>query len=147
MKFVILAFLVGVAAAAPKPDYASVSSEEYGAKTLRREFIMEDDGRYNLDVETDNGILVAQSGSPDGPEGAVVKSGYFSWTAPDGTPVHVKFVADENGYQPESDHLPVAPEFPHPIPQFVLDQIEKARREDLDRSSEEYRVPTSYRAP
>ena len=44
----------------------------------------------------------------------------------------LKFVANENGYQPESSALPVAPEFPHPIPQFVLDQIEKARREDAE---------------
>ena len=35
----------------------------------------------------------------------------------------MKFVANENGFQPESPFLPVAPDFPHPIPQFVLDQI------------------------
>lgn len=39
-------------------------------------------------------------------------------------------MANELGYQPESDLLPVAPAFPHPIPQFVLDQIEKAAEED-----------------
>lgn len=60
-----------------------------------------------------------------------------SYTAPDGTPVEVKFVADENGYQPESALLPVAPAFPHPIPQFVLDQIAKAAAEDAAKSSEE----------
>lgn len=71
---------------------------------------------------------------------------YFqSYTSPDGTLVEVKFVADENGYQPESDKLPVAPVFPHPIPQFVLDQIKKAAEEDaarargdLDSSEETY---------
>ena len=69
-----------------------------------------------------------------------------SYTAPDGTPVHVKFVADENGYQPQSDLLPVAPEFPHPIPQFVLDQIAKAAEEDARRPKES--APSgSYRAP
>ena len=39
-------------------------------------------------------------------------------------------MADEDGYQPQSPFLPVAPEFPHEIPEFVLKQIEKAKRED-----------------
>lgn len=71
-----------------------------------------------------------------------------SYTAPDGTLVEMKFVANENGFQPESSLLPVAPEFPHPIPQFVLDQIafaaeqDAARaRGDLDDSDE---LPYSY---
>lgn len=61
----------------------------------------------------------------------------FSYTAPDGTLVRVKFVADENGYQPQSDLLPVAPEFPHKIPKFVLDQIAFAAQVDAARSREE----------
>ncbi|KAK3857435.1 hypothetical protein Pcinc_036327 [Petrolisthes cinctipes] len=134
MKFVILAALATVAVAAPGYGSAEDSSEEI--PILRHEFVLEDDGRYNLDVETGNGIQVSQSGSPDGPEDSVVKAGFFSYTAPDGTPVYVKFVADENGYQPQSDVLPVAPVFPHEIPQFVLDQIAKAEQEDRDRSLE-----------
>ena len=76
---------------------------------------------------------------------------YFSstsYTAPDGTPVHLKFVADENGFQPESVLLPVAPEFPHPIPQFVLDQIARAAKEDADKARGDYKKPSqSYVAP
>ncbi|XP_045135960.1 cuticle protein AM1159-like [Portunus trituberculatus] len=138
MKLVIIAALVAVAFAAPDRTYGtpdSGSSEE--AEILQHDFVLEEDGRYNLDVKTSNGISVAQHGSPDGPEGAVVKSGVFSYTAPDGTPVEVKFVANEHGYQPESDLLPVAPEFPHPIPDFVLAQIAKAAEEDRNRSPED----------
>lgn len=40
--------------------------------------VQEDDGRYNYDVQTGNGIELSQSGSPTGPEGAVVKSGQYS---------------------------------------------------------------------
>ncbi|XP_042218175.1 cuticle protein AMP1A-like [Homarus americanus] len=136
MKCVVLALLAVVATAAPQygapPRYSSSSKE---IPILRDERIHEEDGRYSVDVETGNGIILSQSGSPSGPEGAVVKAGQYSYTAPDGTPVVVKFVADENGYQPESNLLPVAPEFPHPIPQFVLDQIAFAATEEPRRYS------------
>lgn len=45
---------------------------------LKDNRVQEDDGRYNLDVETGNGIFLSQSGAPDGPEGAVIKAGEFS---------------------------------------------------------------------
>lgn len=57
----------------------------------------------------------------------------FSFTFPDGQEFYLKFVADDKGYKPESPFLPVAPAFPYPIPQFVLDQIEFAAREDANR--------------
>ncbi|XP_045593215.1 cuticle protein AMP1A-like [Procambarus clarkii] len=142
MKFVIFAAVAAMAVAAPQyslPDTygapaassrsVSVDSVEVVA-ILRDDRVQEDNGRYSVDVETGNGIVLSQSGSPDGPDGAVVTAGQYSYTAPDGTPVVVKFVADENGYQPQSDLLPVAPEFPHPIPQFVLEQIAFAAEED-----------------
>ncbi|XP_050700783.1 cuticle protein AMP1A-like [Eriocheir sinensis] len=158
MKFVILAALASVALAAPQYSYdapARDSSEEREfVPILRDERVHEEDGTYNLDVETGNGIVLSQSGSPDGPDGSVVKAGEYSYTAPDGTLVEVKFVADENGFQPQSDVLPVAPAFPHPIPQFVLDQIAKAAAEDAARDSSEesynYAPPapsSSYGAP
>ncbi|XP_037780486.1 cuticle protein AMP1A-like [Penaeus monodon] len=150
MKFLIIACVAAVAVAAPQYNYdgpRAASSEEVAI--LRDNRVHEDDGRYNYDVETANGIVLSQSGSPDGDEGAVVKAGEYSYTAPDGTDVHVSFVADENGYQPQSDLLPVAPEFPHPIPQFVLDQIAFAAEEDARRAREGPRdAPRSlYSAP
>lgn len=45
---------------------------------LRDDRVQEPDGTYNYDVETGNGIVLAQSGSPIGQEGAVVKSGSYS---------------------------------------------------------------------
>ena len=59
------------------------------------------------------------------------------FTFPDGQEFTLKFVANENGFQPESPFLPVAPAFPHPIPDFVLEQIEKAAREDAAKDSDE----------
>ncbi|XP_063587528.1 cuticle protein CP14.6-like [Penaeus indicus] len=134
MKFVILACVAAVAFAAPQYD----SSEEF-VPILKDDRIHEDDGTFNFDFEAANGIRVSQAGSPDGDEDAVVKAGEYSYTAPDGTPIVVKYVADENGFQPQGAHLPVAPEFPHPIPQFVLDQIAKAAEEDRNRSDSDER--------
>ncbi|XP_027208963.1 cuticle protein AMP1A-like [Penaeus vannamei] len=131
MKFVIIACVAAVALAAPQYD----SSEEF-VPILKDDRVHEDDGTFNFDFEAANGIRVSQAGSPDGDEDAVIKAGEYSYTAPDGTPVVVKYVADENGFQPQSDLLPVAPEFPHPIPQFVLDQIAKAAEEDRNRSDD-----------
>ncbi|XP_066943602.1 cuticle protein AMP1A-like [Macrobrachium rosenbergii] len=143
MKFVIVVALVTVALADdappnPSPSYGAPAPSGRAAvdaalplvATLRDARTQDEFGSFSVDFEADNGIVFSQSGSPSGPEDSVVKSGVYSYTAPDGTFVEVKYVADENGYQPESDLLPLAPEFPHPIPQFVLDQIAKAAEED-----------------
>ncbi|KAK7076469.1 hypothetical protein SK128_017136 [Halocaridina rubra] len=171
MKTIIIAALAAVALAAPQYDYqapapapspsyiapaASTRDDSYEqpdpVAILRDDRVHEEDGRFNVEFEAENGIVFAQSGSPDGPEDSVVKAGMYSYIAPDGTEVEVKYVADENGFQPQSDLLPVAPVFPHPIPQFVLDQIAFAAAEDERRArgedSGEASAPVrSYAAP
>jgi len=74
---------------------------------------------------------------------------FLSYIAPDGTEVVVKYVADENGFQSQSDLLPVAPAFPHPMPQFVLDQIASAAEEDARRVRDDSfeRPSARYGAP
>ncbi|XP_042218163.1 cuticle protein AM1199-like [Homarus americanus] len=133
MKFVILAVLAAVATAAPQysdPQGRQLGDSRDVVPILEDNRFQEEDGRYSVDVKTGNGIILSQSGSPSATNGAVVKAGEYSYTAPDGTLVEVKFIADENGFQPQSNLLPVAPAFPHPIPQFVLDQIAFAATED-----------------
>ncbi|XP_042893834.1 cuticle protein AMP1A-like [Penaeus japonicus] len=140
MKFIILVALTAVAAAAPSipqngyslpdPSTRGVAQAAEVVPILRDDRVQEEDGRYNFDIETGDGITASESGSPDGPEGAIVASGHFSYTAPDGSLIEVTYVANEDGFQPEGAHLPVAPAFPHEIPQFVLDQIQKAAEED-----------------
>ncbi|KAK7076470.1 hypothetical protein SK128_017137 [Halocaridina rubra] len=172
MKFIIFSFLAVVAFADKRNSYAPPPpAPAYGASsastrseielappvaTLRDDRTQDEEGNFNVEFEADNSIVFAQSGSPDGDEGSVVKAGHYSYTAPDGTFVEVKYVADENGYQPQSDLLPVAPEFPHPIPQFVLDQIAKAAEEDEAaareaqasvRSAQYAPPPTAYGQP
>ena len=74
----ILVALAAVALAAPDKLYGSTGSDEKNAKILQHDFVIEDDGRYNLDMKTSNGISVSEHGSPDGPKGAIISSGVFS---------------------------------------------------------------------
>ncbi|MPC29092.1 cuticle protein AMP1A-like isoform X2 [Portunus trituberculatus] len=136
MKSVFL-FAVAVAAFHLSLAFPADLSSEEDIPIVKDQRVLEDDGKFNFEIETGNGIRMSQGGSPDGVDGAVIHAGQYSYTAPDGTLVELKFVANENGFQPESALLPVAPEFPHPIPQFVLDQIAFAALQDSKDSDED----------
>ncbi|XP_042206613.1 cuticle protein AMP1A-like [Homarus americanus] len=92
-------------------------------------------GAHSSDFEAENGIKFQFAGN-EGVGGGSNMAGSWSYLKEDGSVATVQFVADENGFQPQSDLLPVAPAFPHPIPQFVLDQIEFARLEDEAKANE-----------
>ncbi|XP_066943601.1 cuticle protein AM1274-like [Macrobrachium rosenbergii] len=151
MKIVVISTLAALSMAAPQysstspvPTQPSTTPALYGVQgvrsenpeapapiaILRNDRVQNEDGTFNFEFEGDNGIIVSGSGSPSGENGTVVQTGNYKYTSPDGTVVELTYVADEKGFQPQSDSLPVAPEFPHPIPQFVLDQIAKAEEED-----------------
>ncbi|CAH0407746.1 unnamed protein product [Chilo suppressalis] len=76
---------------------------------------------YNYQYETSNGISASSSGSVKNVENvdALVVQGSYQYNSPDG-PVEVSYVADENGFQPQGAHLPVAP----PVPEAILRAIE-----------------------
>ncbi|KAA0195096.1 Cuticle Protein CPR RR-1 [Hyalella azteca] len=169
IKAVAFAALVAVAAArpdAPRRTYAAPPTNTYSAPRHAdsREHvpILRDDrvypsaaGQYSLDFETGDGTKISESGYGSGPDGAVETQGSVRFVHPDGESFELTYVANaEGGYQPESSALPVAPAFPHEIPQFVLDQIAKAAREDEEAarsgSSGRYAAPeptNTYRAP
>lgn len=70
-----------MALAAPHISYgapADLDSIEDVIPILRDDRIHEKDGRFNVEVETGNGIRLSQGGSPDGPNGAVNHAGEFS---------------------------------------------------------------------
>lgn len=72
--------------------------------------------------ETENGISAQEQGSLKNvgdKEPAVVASGSYQFTSPEGLPVQITYVADENGFQPQGDVLPT----PHPIPEAILRSI------------------------
>ncbi|EFN78516.1 Endocuticle structural glycoprotein SgAbd-1, partial [Harpegnathos saltator] len=90
---------------------------------LRQAQDISPEGTYHYQYETENGISAAESGSPQpvGPKGepAVVAQGQYQYTAPDGTPIAVSYVADENGFRAQGAHLPVAPAVPEQIQRAV----------------------------
>ncbi|XP_071521448.1 cuticle protein AMP4-like [Panulirus ornatus] len=128
---VVVLVLVGAALADETPldgpRVAIVHSEQHHP---------DETGAHSFDFAAENGIKVHISGS-QGEDGGANSIGSWSYPLAHGGVAELKFVADENGFQPESDLLPVAPAFPHPIPQFVLDQIAFAEEEKKRKAEEE----------
>jgi len=59
-------------------------------------------------------------GGVEGP--VVVKTGSYSFVAPNGETVHTSYVADEFGFHPTGSHMPVAP----PMPVELVEAYRKA---------------------
>ncbi|CAH0627162.1 unnamed protein product [Chrysodeixis includens] len=101
---------VAVAKAVP---YAAKESE---AAILRADSEVGAEG-YNYAYETANRITGQASGALKkvGEDVFLVSQGTYSYVDPQGKTVTVNYVADENGYQPQSDVLPVGPAIPEAI--------------------------------
>ncbi|XP_068249887.1 cuticle protein AMP4-like isoform X3 [Palaemon carinicauda] len=127
MKTAIILTVLALASAAPAPEKLTGGAAPLPIAIVRQVQVNPDAlGAHSSDFESANGIVFQFSGS-EGVLGGANMIGSYSYPQADGTLAEVSFVADENGFQPQSSLLPVAPAFPHPIPQFVLDQIEFAR--------------------
>ncbi|VEN46386.1 unnamed protein product [Callosobruchus maculatus] len=73
------------------------------------------DGSYRWSFEADNGISAQEQGQLKGgnAQDAVGEAqGQFQYTSPDGTPLQITYIANENGFQPQGAHLPVPPPIP-----------------------------------
>ncbi|CAG9858884.1 unnamed protein product [Phyllotreta striolata] len=74
------------------------------------------DGSFQFSFETANGIKIEEKGylkdGANSSEKIQVIEGSVSYTDNEGNPVNLRYIADENGYQPEGDHIPKAPESP-----------------------------------
>ncbi|XP_001361252.2 cuticular protein 47Eg [Drosophila pseudoobscura] len=110
MKFII-AFACLLAVAYANED----------ANVLRSEAEVNVDS-FKYALELDNSVNVHQQGEQQG-EQWVVK-GDQAWTSPEGVPVSIQYVADENGYQvlAANPPLPTPPPIPEAI-QRALDWI------------------------
>ncbi|XP_041976484.1 endocuticle structural glycoprotein ABD-4-like [Aricia agestis] len=85
------------------------------------------DGTYKWLYETGNEIKAEESGyvknfgKGEGEE-VQVAEGRFSYKSPEGTPIVLSYIADENGFQPQGEHLPTPPPIP-PAIQRALDYL------------------------
>ncbi|XP_055372647.1 endocuticle structural glycoprotein SgAbd-2-like [Condylostylus longicornis] len=104
----------------PQPNYSQNQYHSSGAEIpiLRQDSNIDPSGQYSYSFEAANGIQIAESGV-----GGQQAQGSAAWTAPDGTPVQISYVADENGYQPSSDQIPTPP----PIPDAIARALEYIR--------------------
>ncbi|GBP74634.1 Larval cuticle protein LCP-22 [Eumeta japonica] len=112
--------------------YYPYSARNYGVSYADRDAVIltsvndiNADGGYQYGYETSNGIKAEAVGFnrnlrnyPFAEPPAV--QGSFSWTALDGTPVSIRYTADENGYRPVGDAIPTPP----PVPAAILRSLE-----------------------
>ncbi|KAI4465719.1 cuticle protein [Holotrichia oblita] len=86
---------------------------------LRQEQEVNHDGSYKWSYETGNGIAAEEqgflknAGQPD--DEIQVAQGQFHYTDPDGQLIQLSYIADENGFQPQGDHIPTPPPIPAAI--------------------------------
>lgn len=81
------------------------------------------EGSYAFNYETENGIKAGEQASATlYTNGQMVLNarGSYSYIAPDGRPISVEYVADENGFRAVGDHLPTPP----PTPEAILKSLE-----------------------
>ncbi|XP_017785765.1 PREDICTED: endocuticle structural glycoprotein SgAbd-8-like [Nicrophorus vespilloides] len=82
------------------------------------------DGSYKWLYETGNGINAQEEGQVKNlgnPETEAMQAqGSYSYQAPDGTNIAIQYIANEEGFQPQGDHLPTPP----PIPAAIMRALE-----------------------
>ncbi|PSN39569.1 hypothetical protein C0J52_20620, partial [Blattella germanica] len=105
----VLLALVATAAAASPQLYRTRTEP---IPILRQENEVNFDGTYKYR------FLEKNPGNPE--TEAQVAQGSASYTSPEGEKIKLTYVADENGFQPQGDHLPTSPPVPVPI-QRALD--------------------------
>lgn len=108
-------------------QYSGAQQYSGGAqiKILRFDNNNNGDGSYNFAYETENGIQAQEQGALKS-EDAIAAQGGFSYTSPEGQQIRIQYTADENGFQPQGDHLPTPP----PIPEAILKSIQQNQEEE-----------------
>ncbi|XP_022909080.1 larval cuticle protein 65Ag1-like [Onthophagus taurus] len=108
MKLIL--FLVGFLAFAAARPQLQQFVQNVGAKTIR--YVNELTGTgYKFAIEQDDGQKKFEIGElvNEGKENeSLAVKGYYSYVGDDGKTYEVGYTADENGFQPEGEHIPPA---------------------------------------
>ncbi|XP_973729.2 endocuticle structural glycoprotein SgAbd-2 [Tribolium castaneum] len=135
MKYLLIVLFALIVPALSRPQQQQNPQQQYqqhpqsGSATtpvsiVSQTEVVGPDGSFNYSYDASNGIHVEQGGyvkkgaegravDPNNPEDTgdiQVIQGAYSYTAPDGQQISVRYIADDNGFQPEGDHIPKAPE-------------------------------------
>merc|ERR1712136_307854 len=121
-SMLLVALFVAVAAAENTYEYKEpFAITKYGS-------VSDETGKYSYNFEAANGIKVSEEGEQkhfgdklEEGYGSVAR-GAYSYEM-DGVTYTVNWVADENGFQPTGNHLPVAP----PMPEYVVKMLADLR--------------------
>lgn len=103
----------------------SISDRNADTKSLIN--VVNGDGSYQWQFETDNQIYAQEAGA-----GGVIAQGTARWYTPEGNAINLVYTADHNGYQPQGEHLPVAP----PTPVLIQRALEYLRQNAPKRPDE-----------
>jgi len=119
---ILLAVFLALAAAAPAPEESKpilIVKQSQDHDTEKQ--------IYSFSYETENGIVVSESGvqkqiGAKADEAGTVSQGSYSFPE-DGRRYTVNWVADENGFQAKGDHLPTPPPLPEHVVKLLQDLI------------------------
>lgn len=109
MKSIVLLCLVAAALARPAEEPVPIVAQEMS---------VDPDGKFHWSYESADGTKQVQNGELrvlDKDVTAEIHQGSFEYKGDDGQVYSITYTADENGYHPEGQHLPVAPPVPEAI--------------------------------
>ncbi|CAH1983142.1 unnamed protein product [Acanthoscelides obtectus] len=112
-------------ASQPLPAKSGTSEEPIPIVRYENEGV-NPDGSYQWNYETGNNIIAQEQGqlknAGNAENEAMEVTGSYEYVADDGTKIQVTYIANENGFQPQGDHLPTPPPIP-PAIQRALEWI------------------------
>ncbi|CAG9560422.1 unnamed protein product [Danaus chrysippus] len=102
MKLIVLVCLVAAVAAAPP---ARVNYDNNNVQILSYENDNIGLNRYKYGFSQSDGTKQEQQGEFRS-DGVYVVKGFYSWVGPNGYLYTVRYISDDNGYQPEMEEAP-----------------------------------------